>query len=291
MRIGSRWWYRPNLPMPTPSLRLTCPYRETCCENTSRNSRNFLKIRNWPNYAPTLVFSKNVDKRQYFITLDEEGPDEKKTSCREYTLPRDQETSRARGWIRGNAKTEPVLDVKVCYHQRRYGVDIMIESLFRGPNSFLGSRRERNQQYVTETSEEIPVESLELVRAGKLVAKAEPRPKPAVTLSLISIPIRERKWIDIDTQPLDQSCFAVSKFMIRLLRHEETTPREDDGAVRCDDLIEKFKVKFVGISQWTVKNTRRFSWKPHWQEIYHVFTVEFTSGMRLKIWYLHREEW
>ena len=36
-----------------------------------------------------------------------------------------------RGWIRGNTKIGPVLDVKVCYHKGRYGVEIMIESLFR----------------------------------------------------------------------------------------------------------------------------------------------------------------
>ena len=36
--------------------------------------------------------------------------------------------------------------------------------------------------------------------------------------------------------------------MIKILRHEENIPREDDGAARFDDLIEKFKVKFVGYS-------------------------------------------
>ena len=54
-----------------------------------------------------------------------------KTSCREYTLPRSEDTSRVRGWIRGNTKIGPVLDVKVCHHQGRYGVEIVIESLFR----------------------------------------------------------------------------------------------------------------------------------------------------------------
>ena len=42
-----------------------------------------------------------------------------KTSCREYTLPRHEENTIGQ-----------VLDVKVCY-QGRYGVEIMIESLFR----------------------------------------------------------------------------------------------------------------------------------------------------------------
>ena len=46
--------------------------------------------------------------------------------------------------------------------------------------------------------------------------------------------------------------------MIRLLRHEKSIPREDDGAVRFDDWIEKFKVKFVGPSEWTVDAWVRF---------------------------------
>ena len=75
-------------------------------------------------------FSKNIDNGQFYMTLDEEGPDDMKTSCRQYTVPRSKETSRVRGWIRGNTKIGPVLDVKVGYQQGRYGVEIMIESLF-----------------------------------------------------------------------------------------------------------------------------------------------------------------
>ena len=76
-------------------------------------------------------FSKNIDKGHFFITLDEEWHDDMKRSCREYTLPRKEETSRVRGGIRGNTKIGPVLDGKVCYHQGRCSVEIMIESLFR----------------------------------------------------------------------------------------------------------------------------------------------------------------
>ena len=73
-----------------------------------------------------------------------------------------------------------------------------------------------------------------------------------MTLSLVSIPVRERKWMDINPATFNEGCFVVSKFMIRLLRHEETIPTEDDGAVRFDDLIENFKVRFDGTSQWTI---------------------------------------
>ena len=120
-------------------------------------------------------------------------------------------------------------------------------NLISRQNSFLGSRRVGINKYVLETSEEIPAESLELVRS-----EGEPRPKLAVTLSPVSTLICERKWIDINPASFNEGCFAVSKFMIRLVRHDETIPGEDDGAVRFDDLIEKFKVKFVGTSEWTV---------------------------------------
>ena len=46
-------------------------------------------------------FSKNIDKGQFSITLDEEGPDDVKTSCREYTLPRSERNiprERADSW-------------------------------------------------------------------------------------------------------------------------------------------------------------------------------------------------
>ena len=117
-------------------------------------------------------FSKNTDKGQFFITLD------MKTSCREYTSPQSEETSRTRAWIRGNTKIRRVLDVKVCCHQGRHSVEIMIESLFRDRTVSWVRIVNGINKYVTETSEEIPVASVENRETGKLVAKAKPRPKP-----------------------------------------------------------------------------------------------------------------
>ena len=77
-----------------------------------------------------------------------------KGSCREYTLPGSEEASRVREWIRGNTKIGPVLDVKVCYHQGRYGVDIMIESLFRDRTVSWVRIVNGINKYVIETSEE-----------------------------------------------------------------------------------------------------------------------------------------
>ena len=54
------------------------------------------------------------------MTIDEE--ELAKLDClgsrREYTLPRDDELSKAIGWIRGNTTIGPVLEVTVTNHQK-----------------------------------------------------------------------------------------------------------------------------------------------------------------------------
>ena len=72
---------------------------------------------------------KTVEKGKFINTLEEEeGPNEMKNLCRE---KRNLEVKKHVEWIIGDTKIGPVLDVKVCYHQGRYGVEIMIESFFR----------------------------------------------------------------------------------------------------------------------------------------------------------------
>ena len=85
-------------------------------------------------------FVKEFGKGQFFITFEEES-DGMQTVCREYTQPRDDKASRARGWIRGNTKIGPVLDVKDPRQGHYCIMDFMIESLFRDHTS----HREWNQ--------------------------------------------------------------------------------------------------------------------------------------------------
>ena len=82
------------------------------------------------------------------------------------------EASRARWWIRRNTRIRPVPDVKVCYHQGRCGVEIMIESLFRDRTVSWVRIVDGINIYVTETSEEILVVIVENRGSGKLVEKA-----------------------------------------------------------------------------------------------------------------------
>ena len=49
-------------------------------------------------------------------------------TCLEYTLPRDENSTDPKGWIRGNTKNGPVLEVTTSYQQGKYGVEVRIES-------------------------------------------------------------------------------------------------------------------------------------------------------------------
>ena len=118
--------------------------------------------------------ASTAETGQYLTTLDDAELDKLKGSCREYTLPRSEKSSQVKGWIRGNTKIGPVLDVAVCYHQGRCGAEIMINSpLGDGTRSWV---RIVNGiiKYVTEISEEIHIEDIG-ESAVKPVVKARPK--------------------------------------------------------------------------------------------------------------------
>ena len=69
-----------------------------------------------------------VEIGQYFMTKDtaEFSQVTDAVASREYTLPRDEDTSEPKGWIRENTKIGPVLEVTTCCLQGKYGVEIRI---------------------------------------------------------------------------------------------------------------------------------------------------------------------
>ena len=60
---------------------------------------------------------------QYSMTKDNEEPFYAKT-CREHTLPRNDGPSQPKGWIQGNTKIGPVLEVTTSYLYGKHGVEI-----------------------------------------------------------------------------------------------------------------------------------------------------------------------
>ena len=76
-------------------------------------------------------FLTTVDVGQYFMTKDtgELSQFKESVACREYTLPRDEQSSDPKEWIRGNTNIGPVLEVTTSHLQGKYEVENWIESV------------------------------------------------------------------------------------------------------------------------------------------------------------------
>ena len=75
------------------------------------------------------------------------------------------------------------------------------------------------------------------VVAARSKAKAKPQPREFAGTTT-TIPIHQRRWIDIEPSKQDLASYDLSKKVINLLRHKQTLQREQDGA------IEFCKIKF-----------------------------------------------
>ena len=83
-------------------------------------------------------FLSVVENGQYFMTKDTGDLTQFNTvACREYTLPREDSTSQPKGWIQGNTKIGPVLEVTTSYLHGTHGVEIRIMSLNRENTHYL----------------------------------------------------------------------------------------------------------------------------------------------------------
>ena len=74
-------------------------------------------------------FLSFVENGQYFMTKDTADLSQfHAVACREYTLPK-EEATQPKGWIQGNTKNGPVLEVATSYLHGKHGVEIRIMSL------------------------------------------------------------------------------------------------------------------------------------------------------------------
>ena len=137
-------------------------------------------------------FLTTVGAGQYFMTKDtaEFSQFTESVACREYTLPRDEILSVPKGWIRGNTKIGPVLEVTPSYLQGKYGVEIRIElnkdnshswvRISHGLNKLVtdvsNKEDDDNDQETSEIQfEEFALKTNVLAFASRSKAKAKPR--------------------------------------------------------------------------------------------------------------------
>ena len=191
-------------------------------------------------------FMRVVEVGQYFVTRDA-SEFQQTVACREYTLPRDDKASQPKGWIRGNMRIGPVLEVTTSFQHFKYGIEIRIESVNQdnshswvrisyGTVKYVNDSIEDDTENLADSQEEeIPQTSTSVVAAR---SKAKAKPQPRVLAGTTTIPLCERKWIDIEPSKQDLESYDPSKKVINLLRHNQKLHREEDGA------IQFYKTKF-----------------------------------------------
>ena len=189
----------------------------------------------------------------------------KNSSLRElvvnYTLPRNDESSQPKGWIQGNTRIGPVLEITTSYLYGKHGIEIRIWSLSNdnsqswvrishGSNKFVIDSNYNN----TEVPADLPEEQASQLKMkdfpARSKAKAKPQRREPVDLPSI-IPMNESKWIDIEPGESSLSAYEISKKVIHLLRHSQTVQREEDGAVQFWRMKNYLQNQFPQVPYWS----------------------------------------
>ena len=173
---------------------------------------------------------------------------------------KDEKLFDPKGWIRGNTKIGPVLEVTTSYLQGKYGVEIRIESVNKdnshswvrishGFNKLVtdlsNKEDDDNEQETSEMQFEIfALKTNVLAFTSRSKAKAKPRRRTPACSSTRTVLISERSWTDIEPENYSSIAYPVSKQLSTLLRHGDL-PREDDGAIEFWRLKDYLRNDFV----------------------------------------------
>ena len=147
-------------------------------------------------------------------------------TCREYTFPRDNKLTDPQGWIQGNTKIGPVLEVTTGHLQVKHGVVIRIESVNKdnshscvrmshGLNKLITDLIDR--EYDDDEQETFTTKT-EVFAITSAKAKAKPRRPSTACSSSRTVPILERMWIDTEPGIQFDQAYSVAKIST-LLRH------------------------------------------------------------------------
>ena len=143
------------------------------------------------------------------------------------------------------------MEVTTSFQHFKYGIEIRIWSVNQDNSQswvrisygtvkyVIDSIQDNTENPADPQEERVPQTSIKVV-AARSKAKAKPQPRVLVGTTA-TIPIHERRWIDIAPSEQTLAAYDLSKKVVNLLRHNQTLQREDDGA------IEFYKIKFYEI--------------------------------------------
>ena len=140
-----------------------------------------------------------------------------------------------------------VLEVTTSFQHFIYGIEIRIESVNQdtshswvrisyGTVKYVNDSIEDNTEIPADPQEEESLQTSSSVVAARSKAKAKPQPRESIGIA--TLPLRERRWIDIEPSKQDLDSYNLSKKVVNLLRHNQKLHREEDGA------IQFYKIKF-----------------------------------------------
>ena len=208
-------------------------------------------------------FLNIVEIGQYFMTKDTAKCSQftEPVTCREYTCPREEEASQPNGWIQGNTKIGPVLEVTTCCLQGKYGVEIRIMSMNKdnshswvrfchGLNKLVTNLNNNEQDDDEQETSDYALRLNAGDFASRSKTKAKPQRRDSASYSTRTIPIWERTWTDVEPGEYSISDYEVSKKLIRLLRHG-SLPREDDGAIEFWRIKDNVQKHFLYCHHWS----------------------------------------
>ena len=90
---------------------------------------------------------------------------------------------------------------------------------------------EDNTEIPADSQGEQILQTCTSVVAARSKAKAKPQPRTLVGTTA-TIPIHQRRWIDIEPSKQDLESYNLSKKVVSLLRHNRTLQRIEDGAIQ-----------------------------------------------------------
>ena len=142
-------------------------------------------------------FMRVVEVGQYFVTRDA-GEFQQTVACREYTLPRDDQSSQPKGWIRGNMRIGPVLEVPTSFQHFKYGIEIRIKSMNQdnahswvrisyGTVRYVNDYIKHDTENFADPQEEEDVPTSSEVVPARSKAKAKPQPRESTGATTITI--------------------------------------------------------------------------------------------------------
>ena len=213
-----------------------------CCNNMENELRNCHNKINWVNFVWMQDFWMLLRMDSISWRTTREISQFHSVACREYSLPREDEASQLKGWIQGNTKIGPVLEVATSYLHGKYGVEIRIWSLNRdnthswvrishGSNKFVMDVNKNETEFSKNQIEEYALKLNAKYFACRSKAKAKPQRREPAGSSPRIVPIERRNWIDIEPGKYSFSEYEVSKKVTFLLRQSQHMHREEDGGV------------------------------------------------------------